>query len=725
MQHRDASTPYTFPNMDFSPDAGGIRVGPWCGWRGIPPMPRMSLRAGAREIHGRFDFWGDEEATGLLRCTFECEQIGSSEIVLTVGDERIVPSNACVYPMEMHRAQPMEISLSPMHFDKHPRLLFSEVDLPSLRGKAISTHASFWKRIIPLFDQWELPFEKTPESKLADGPERLSPEDRLLLSSLRALIEPNAGTVAQARAELLAYLALTKQDDFEPLKIDTQCGETLFCFSLAYDWCHPFLDEETKRLAKQRLYEIADICWAHLGYERHDYAQAHFLGCGMGLLAFSFVFWEEHPRAQEWASYLRGCFERAMHMLPEDGFFPHGMNLWIYEHSFLLRWLELLRHCAGEDLWQRTAYWKAASHFRAATLSMDGRYGITFGDPQFRVGGDSWQHDLVAARTSSPEAQWLANRLRDEEVSGVDFRNAPARRRVYEFLFHDERVAPVKREEHVQIFSDGGQIVLRSEGEHSSLFTFRSGYPLGSRRYEAGERGGYGHSDPMHGAFLFLRNERFITSGSGPVYRRDTSLNNTITIDGKGQLGDGCVWIPDFIPPEHINPAPIVRVHDKAISIFAELTNSYLPHLHVRSCTRSMLVDLSRYILGVDCIDLESTRQIEWNYHSWLPMRFSQRERYWEILFQDTDDVRLKLLSPYDCQIETGRTPFVPAYPHDGKRDYFLRASMRARTTMFIWCIALHPSVSPQLVPTQEREPRIRLSIETIAHFDGAWLTIE
>ena len=44
--------------------------------------------------------------------------------------------------------------------------------------------------------------------------------------------------------------------------------------------------------AKGRLWEVAEICRKHLDPARRDYAQAHYLGCGLGLLAFAFLFWD-------------------------------------------------------------------------------------------------------------------------------------------------------------------------------------------------------------------------------------------------------------------------------------------------------------------------------------------------------------------------------------------------------------------------------------------------
>ena len=55
---------------------------------------------------------------------------------------------------------------------------------------------------------------------------------------------------------------------------------------------------------------------------------------------------------------------------------------------------------------------------------------------------------------------------------------------------------------------------------------------------------------------LVWRGGTFVGSGPGPLYRRDTALHNLVTIGGRGQIGDSCVWFPDFIADAAIPPAP-------------------------------------------------------------------------------------------------------------------------------------------------------------------------
>jgi len=750
MRQPDETTPYTFPNMVFAEKPPGIRVGPWPGWRGIPEMPEVTVEAAGKSSPIRLQFWGDELSCRHIRGVVEIDIGGDSACTVASADERLIPVSAELFPSIPFDVEPIQTSLREGLAGTYPRLLMTKGELSALRDRKYTTHRHVWSRIEELFDSWNLPPAKTPESKAVEGPERLFGEDRTVLAAFRALLEPTDTHIEFARRSFFEYIELTDRDDFEPLRIDTQSGETLFTLCICYDWLYECLSVKERDRARERLWQVADICWGHLGYERHDYAQAHFLGCGLGILAFSYLFWESHPRAKEWASYLRGTFQRVIEMLPEDGFYPHGINLWIYEYGFLLRWLELFRVCGGEDLWSVTDHWKNASLFRLCATSPDFLYGVTIGDPQYRVGGDAWCHYLIAARTGSEEAQWLAEQLADGPHAGVDFRHIPPRRRVWEYLFYDPLIdssaSPLegshakrgevshslgalqtspKRKHTTHNFPDGGQVFIRTHREGSeTLFTFRSGPPIGHRRRQAGEPGAYGHSDPANGSFLLFRDNAFLATGSGPTYRRDTSLHNTITIDGKGQIGDSCVWLPDFFPQEVIPACTEVKTDGSATLLFADLTPAYLPHLGVEVCTRSMLID-AHAIVGLDVVQCASCSSIEWNLHTWASVQeVVEMGRCTFRIGDGANTIELHVLSPKDYFWHSGLTEGVPAYPNDGTRDTRLRFSMSESRVQWAWCILMADNLKPELLRDGEEIAIQGLSGGTI-RFDGKWLTQE
>jgi hypothetical protein len=704
-RHRDAGTPYTFSNMEFAGDAPGLRVGPWPGWRGIPGFPRATVRSGEKSASVTMMPWGDELTHRAIRGVASLDLSSGGTLLCEVGDARLRPVCADLYAGRIQHAVPVPVALLPEIEKSHPRLLFTRKDIPPLREKALGSHRDFWERIVNLLEGSHLPWEITPESKVPPGPERLSSEDRSVMAAFAAVIDPAPSRRSLARESFLGYVRETQQEGYQPLGIDTQAGETLFVLSLCYDWTHGEWTESERDGIRSWIRDVAGICWSHLGYERRDYGQAHYLGCALGLLAFSFLFWDEHPRAREWAGHCRGVLDTVVSMIPRDGFYPHGINLWIYEYGFLLRWLELFRVCTGTDLWHPTDRWQNSSAFRRASTSPDGLFGATFGDPQYRVGGDSWCHYLIAARTGSGVAQYLGDALRENAPSGVDFRSIPPRRRVYEFLFHDDLIEAERPDDCVRVFQDGGQVFARGSGKNSSLFTFRSGAPLGRQRYSAGEPGGYGHADPANGSFLVFFGDGPVICGPGPTYRKDTSLHNTITIDGRGQIGDSTVWLPDFIPPEVICPDAEFKALNGRVSIRAEMAPAYLPHLKVEKCLRALWVDPGRCIVGTDRVRCAERRSIEWNLHA---SEIRQTGNSGGVMVAELggprDTCRLILFDPADAEMETGLTEMVPAYPNDGTRIARLRVSVRGREASFLWCMLFDPSLdSPSVTAESER----------------------
>ena len=720
--HSEKAHPYTYPNFRFEQKPPGLRVGPWPGWRGIPLMPSARLKAGDKETELQFQIWGDEFQKHSIRAVAKIKSLPAEQIIVTVSDPRLVPLEAQYYSVRTLKPTLPQFEIPNEILRRHPRLLINENELQALRNDKTAARLEAFRRIHDLLPRWDSTLVVTPESKLPKGPESLAPEDKVLIGAFLALIEPASVNVERGVKSLLDYCTLTEQPDFGPLTIDTQAGETLFILCVGYDWLHPHLNTHNDKLIRKRLWDVADVCWNHLGYERDDYAQAHYLGCGMGLLAFSLLFWDLHMRAHEWGTHLAGVLKLVLSMLPEDGYYPHGINLWIYEFGFLLRWLELLRATGGPDLWDQTSALSHASAFRAAATSPDGLHGVTFGDAQYRVGGDSWCHYLISARTGSGEARWLGDFLRESPMEGVDFRSAPARRRVYEYLWLPEHVQPVPSPDGISLFRDGTQVFARTQ---DSLFTFRSGPPLGIHRLQAGINGGYGHSDPGSGSILFYDKGASLIAGPGPVYRRDTSLHNVVTINGQGQVGDSAVWMPDFVPPSHHAKTFEIATSGKTLAASVDLASSYLPHLGVRSMRRSIFVTPGRSLLGVDVITIAKISDIEWNIHSCA--EFTHLEDHRALKFRVGSKKGpapvLACASSNALTWKTGLSEFVPAYPNDGMRNRFLRVTCREHQTVFVWCLTLDDDV-PEIQLLQDKHAKWVFREGASAEFDGTWITL-
>lgn len=672
--------PYTFPRFEFAPKPPGQRVGPWPGWRGIPELPTVLLEGRCLTTIGRFCFLGDEEARRHLRAAFTTDGISSKGPVLSIDDPRLKPIAGRFFSGGIRRAPDHPVQLLKSLSGRHPRLLFDPDAIPSIRDQAHLGHKLHFNRLVDLMKAEDLPFEISSESKALPGPERLSPEDRLLIRTLLALIDPGDRRIRAARKTLRGYLTMASAGDYPPMGIDTQSGESLFTACLAYDWLHGALSSRDRAAVRRALHKMATTCRNHLGPDRRDYAQAHYLGCGLGLLAYGFLMWEIDPDAPRLISELRGAFDHVLRMLPRDGSYPHGINLWVYEYGFILRWLEVIRQCTGEDLWLTTPHFAKTSHFRAAATSADGLHGVTFGDPQYRIAGDSWCHSLIAARTGSPIAQALGNRLIDSRPAGIDHRHIAPRRRVYEYLWHEPRLPARELPDGLHHFRDVGQIFVRQDDR---LITIRCGAPIGMKRRSIGEWGGYGHTDPCQGAFLVWQGDAFVASGPGPVYRRETSMHNAVTVNGRGQVGDSCVWAPDFLSPEFVPKGPKVNSDRGEISICMDLTPTYLPHLGVVRHVRILHLDAALNISGRDEIKLNQPGRIRWHFHSWCPVKL--RTTRDKPVFDIGSVCRVTFRRRKGTLASSHRETFVPAYPNDGLRGTVVSVCCSAATTTFNW----------------------------------------
>lgn len=721
---RDPGGAATFTNLEFTPAPPGLRVGPWPGWRGIPDVPRITLSWGTETRDAAVQWWGDEFDRGTMRVTVWFPPGCSGAIGCTSADPRLHPRMVMLMEDAPVRGVPHPLRILPSLRGTHPRLLITGDDIPLLRSRARSSHRPHWDRIQALLASPALPAEVTTESKVPPGPERLRPEDRAVLAAFVAVLDPSTPSQRSALAALRTFVTDTRRPDFEPWEIDTQSGEMLFLLCLLYDWMHDVIPQDEREALRGWLWSRAERVREHLSPGRTDLAQAHYLGCGLGLLAFACLFHGDHPRAAAWLAECRGALDTILSMLPEDGFHPHGTNLWIYEYGFLLRWVEIIRVCTGDDLWD-LPHWATASAFRSATMSPDGRCGITFGDPQFRVGGDAWCHYLIAARTGSGRAQATADILVDAPHDGIDFRNVPPRRRVYEFLFHDPRVAGEGRPPVVDHFADGGQVTVRTGRERSGVFSFRAGPPIGASRYTAGERGGYGHADPCSGSFLWYAGGSLLVAGPGPVYRRDSSLHNIVTINGRGQIGDGAVWLPDLIPPGHLSPRPAVTTDGEVVSVSVDLARAYLPHLGVQCCHRSLLIDpVHERVVGVDTVVCRDRADTTWNLHGHAPFAVGTIAgmAVWTSAGAGKT-LTVFLLAPDGGEVTSGTAEFVPAYPHDGTRLHFLRWTHTGISARLVWCLSLAHEPAPPTVRMYDHVADICFTDGTRVFYDGTRLS--
>ncbi len=688
MSRSSSRAKYSFPNMDFNTEPGGIPFGPWPGWRSMPEMPELTLSTSKSSIKPKFYFTGDEKSSGLINAhaSFTIDQ-KEKNIFLVVGTSDIQLAKVELFQSKNIKVSNEKIIIKEKLLLNHPNLLFSSEELSELKSR---TESKSWRSIESLFCNWKLAWKITPEVRTLEGKERLNILDKIVLSAFHALITEESNSIRRAKKTFRHFIKISSAPDYEPMHIDTQIGICLFYMCLVYDWMYIYLSEEEKIEFKKHLDFCRDKLVKYLIPERNDFAQAHFLGCVSGLLAYSLLFYNECRESKRNIEFIANAFITAMKMFPDDGSYPHGINLWIYEYTFIIRITELLYRFTNKNYWRRKEFWKNSSLFRNYATSPDKLYGITFGDPQFRVCGDAFLHYLISERINDPVAGKFASDILDINTSGVDHRSVMPSRRIFEFIYSASKTKKCKLPlKNVKYFHDTGQIFIK---EKDFLFTTKCGAPLGIKRHNEGEWSGYGHSDPCNGSFLIYYKNAFLISGPESSYKRNTEFQNTITINGSGQIGDKMVWSPDFNLKRNFPRITAFNSHDSFHIINMDLTNCYNESLAVKSIKRNLAVFNSGIVLGCDKIILRKNERIEWNLHSYgIITKLTESHNF--MIQEKGIKADLYFLNDYEL-FEQGLTPFVPGYPNAGKRDRFLKIINHGAEAQFIYLLKINDGIN-------------------------------
>jgi hypothetical protein len=161
-------------------------------------------------------------------------------------------------------------------------------------------------------------------------------------------------------------------------------------------------------------------------------------------------------------------------------------------------------------------------------------------------------------------------------------------------------------------------------------------------------------------------------------------LHNLLTIDGRGQVGDGCVWFPDLLEDQFVPVEPTVRRRGEKIQISGELARACLPQLGVRRHTRTVTVEADGSLRGEDIVELVHKEAIGWHWHT--RARVTGESAGW-ILHGPGCRARLELEPEAGTQLRMGPEQFVAAYPHEGTVGTALTAVRVAQQTVYSWAL--------------------------------------
>lgn len=325
-------------------------------------------------------------------------------------------------------------------------------------------------------------------------------------------------------------------------------GHVSFGMSLAYDWLHKDLDEETRAICREallaRAQEIAYAIGTHQGWLASVYACNHFPVTVAGVLVAGAALYGE---AESTAPLLRFSMEKFRLMtdsLGPDGVSQEGLCYGEYYADFLFKGLVLVRDLLDLDLFRACEWLRQTPLFYLYSSlprkSWTAQSSIMrFGDGvRYHWYGPDVQLRRIASEYRDPLAQWLA----DETLSSGISANSST---YLGLLWYDPTVParPPAGLPTLKHFTDKDLVFMRSGWNGSeNACAFKCGAPFGRHALERYSHDiGGGHMCPDAGAFQIFAFGDWLITDDG-YQAKWTDQQNTVLVNGVGQTGEGGDW---------------------------------------------------------------------------------------------------------------------------------------------------------------------------------------
>ncbi len=427
----------------------------------------------------------------------------------------------------------------------------------------------------------------------------------------------------QAAIDLVTELAAAKAMDTSLVG-----GHVLHGVALVYDWLYHDLDPASLALCRQTLQDGGREMYLHMamlecatgtGYTWNHMSVAH-----CGLMAAGSALYGDVPGIAPW---LRCALEKTRGMvmaLSADGASQEGITYGEYYTEFFVKTMLLTRDLLGVDLFDDCPYLKqtplwylyssiAQKHWTAQSCL------INFGDGvrHHWYGPDSHLR-VIAGVYGDRHAQGMADAATRLGYDGGGFLN---------LVYPNAGLSGTGPEDLPTFhhFADKDIVFMRSDWSgDESVLGFICGPPQGHRamRLYTNEVGG-GHMNPNAGSFQLVAHGQRLISGDGYFYKR-TEYQNTVLVDGIGQLGDQSEWFESLEIRRTRRAACILRAESSAEMdwVIGDVAPAYRPEAGLRTFRRHIYYLKPACWVVVDELSADRPATFELLFHSdfaWEP----------------------------------------------------------------------------------------------------------
>ena len=511
---------------------------------------------------------------------------------------------------------------------KHPRLLFTDNDLPAIR-RAIKSDPFAKQQYQELLARGEALLAVPPDKYQIGGPEHTlltvarDLEDRIVTLAALYRMSGDRRFATRATQEMLSAASYPNWSTWHFL--DT--AEVTTAVGIGYDWLYSTLSAQDRKTIRDALVEKSIDPWLALiaagkAHYANNWAQVCNGGETIGALAIAD---EERGRAEQVISYAQPAMAQIMELFAPDGGFEEGPGYWTYATIFNVLYINSLDTALGTDF--------GVSNSPGFSLTPEYRIQATGPTNLYANFGDA-----NSAASPAPQVFWFARRfhrpayavLERELATSLDghmdsYTLKDSERFAALGLFWSALVTePDKASDPplVQSFSRVAQAYIRSAWHDPNAWYI-------------GFKGGDAHASHTH---LDLGPDNYGLPGyfaqRWSYYRQGTEGHNTITINGENEGHDA--------------KASLTTVgQDFAI---ANLDQAYKGK--IQSWKRGIRLLDSKRMLVEDELTPVGSVDVVWNFHTAATVEIAPDGRSAR-LTQNGATINARILSPLNCRFAT------------------------------------------------------------------------
>lgn len=399
------------------------------------------------------------------------------------------------------------------------------------------------------------------------------------------------------------------------IKADLDRAHLVEGLSLAYDWLHSAMTDKQRELVRTTLawhsrilydcFKLQEQWWTRNFMQNHNYTTA------MALTLAGVALEGEDAFATKYLDMSRTNYRKVLDVLSPDGASHEGVNYWSYGTRSILMHFFALEKLGELDVARTCQYLKNGARFRLH-VSVPGFERVSnFADScdvEYYNPGTVLRG--LAVLFGDGRAQWLARKIESaREVNNIEW---------LDVLWEDSAIAPVPpdKRETTAWFENMGLLLSRTSwADDAKWCFFKAGNPQGAHAAAKGLYAG-SHIHPDAGTFQ-LYSGGWVVVDDGYVFKKLSSLQNVLLVDGVGQVGEGQKWL---------NRGALKRAGAFTTSEFGEvdggghlvrsqLEGMYPRHVGLESWKREFLALPDGTIVIHDSIKASGSQRLELRVH--------------------------------------------------------------------------------------------------------------